>query len=428
MKFIGNLFKKVDIISPEPKFYIKGEDRFYNLPGIIISLLGISLMLGAVGYFIHNFFARLTPTVIFNEEIDYDYKNREYNFTGYPFVISILDANALPLPDTTRFVRLQPQIWYYFTVIDPVTNKSKQIFNVTALEVEQCDIDKHFGKYRSYFVNHPDLSHHLCPKPGQNFNFFGIYGSSSFFRYLNVYATRCKNNTAPFFQNNCHDYDLIENKLSNSRFSFSYLDHYISNTNFTNPEQITLRREVIPISTTIYKRFWFFNKIVDYQTDVGYVFEDFDKKVFYMSEDAQEKVDLRKDGAPGVPSGSYAQLTFLLHKTKKFFNRKYEKASALLANCGGIINGIFLCAKILNFLVSLRLYNLFMMNMMFNYNEEHEQEEKLVIDEKSKRIKENIHNDSETALRVKTNITYYYFLLLETLEQSWKKKSQTISS
>ncbi len=62
--------------------------------------------------------------------------------------------------------------------------------NVTKLEIERCDINKHFGPFRTYFENVPFLEHHYCPI-NSDIILSGVYGSIYPYQYVELWINRC---------------------------------------------------------------------------------------------------------------------------------------------------------------------------------------------------------------------------------------------
>ena len=72
--------------------------------------------------------------------------------------------------------------------------------------------------------------------------------------------------------------------------------------------------------------------------------------------------DFRKEG---VVKGSFSTLTFVNSSKTHKYKRSFAKLQALLANIGGIINGINVIARIINYILSRNLINFVLFESAF---------------------------------------------------------------
>jgi len=119
----------------------------------------------------------------------------------------------------------------------------------------------------------------------------------------------------------------------------------------------------LPVSSTIYKRIFFYQRPVLYTTDYGYVFEDFQDISFYQTLDSKENVDLRPQGT--VP-GSFALISVMMDKYNNFYFRKYYKIQNFLADVGGIVKGLLLISGFVNYLFSEEFFYVDLVNSLYH--------------------------------------------------------------
>jgi len=207
----------------------------------------------------------------------------------------------------------------------------------------------------------PYLNHHYCIVPGQNITTYGLYGSTKDYNFVDHWISTCVNDTK-VNRNNCFPKEKSKARLVNTYISYVFLDYSIDHNDIANPAKILLRSEILPVSSSIYKRIFFYQRIVEYRTDFGFVFQDEGKVKFYQTLDSKENVDLRPEGT--VP-GSFALISVMMDKYNNFYSRKYSKIQNFLADIGGLVKGLIMIFKFLNYLISGEFYYLDLVNSLY---------------------------------------------------------------
>jgi len=98
-----------------------------------------------------------------------------------------------------------------------------------------------------------NLSNYLCIKPGQNATSYGFLGDiSNGYKGIRIYLNKCNNKT------NCHNEDIIKEKLQNSKFRVAYIS---LNTNIFDMKSKKLSFQLFSkscsVSTNLLKKFVF---------------------------------------------------------------------------------------------------------------------------------------------------------------------------
>ncbi len=155
------------------------------------------------------------------------------------------------------------------------------------------------------------------------FIFFKILTKTSFG------FSRCSKNCAP-------DRDKI---LEGMLIGFTYVDSYISPSDYKNPVKYNSNMKTLMTSLKISKRiFFFFHKNI-LQTNTGLIFED------YLTE--------RYISFAGTETDMYFSDTELMRiliespTVVSLNNREYLKLQELIANLGGFFNGILILTKLI---------------------------------------------------------------------------------
>ena len=339
-----------DILSSKPELRTSERfERFKTVYGGALTILMTALIIGASVSFGIEFLERKNSIITYNK-IPADETNQA-EIGDFPYMVALLDNGLKLLEDEDRWYSFLSETWDFY----PKNSSSGQIemgLKRIKINTERCNIDKHFGKYKELFKDVPYLEHHYCLIPGQNVTAYGLYGSTKPNNFIDHWISTCVNDTA-LNRTNCHSREESKARLVNTYISYVFLDIAIDHNDIQNPIKVILRSEILPVSSSIYKRIFFYLSSISYKTDYGFIFEDMkEEKVFQVS-DSKENVDLRPEGT--VP-GSFALITVLMAKYNNFYFRKYYKGQNFLADMGGIIKGLLLIGTFLNYLISEEFY------------------------------------------------------------------------
>lgn len=189
---------------------------------------------------------------------------------------------------------------------------------------------------------------------------YGLYGGSSLYTFSFYKFHQCDTVTP---NPECYSQSKIDQIFRGTFFEYVYLS-YLS-TSFQNDPRIpTLQKERNSVSNLNRQRFWHGLHHVEYNSDFGILFESKETVKFFNVEFYKQTfapLDL-----PFLYSGktSFIQLSFENHKTITIYERNFTKAQQLLANIGGMINGIMVIAEIIyytfgNKMMFLKIYSFF---------------------------------------------------------------------
>jgi hypothetical protein len=360
MSFIKNF----DFLSPIPSLKINKKNRFRTNIGGSLALASILLMISAATYFTTLMFERKEQNIMYNNSPRLDVVQ---NFSDLPYMIMLQDNKFYPLDEAPRYYFIHSELWK--TVKDNSTGTQQVITTRHVIEHEMCDLNKHFGPYKEYFKDVAYLDKHYCPVPGKNnITLFGVYGSNGDYSYFTHYISKCVNNTV--YNGNrtdCYPVDVVKTKLQNVFVSFKFMEYSIDHSDTSNPGKLSLRSEALPVSSTIFKREWFYVRQISYITDIGYIFQEETDQSYFQVSPAKETVDLRTEGA--IP-GSFAMVTTIMDNKVDYYKRSFMKAQQLLANVGGILKGIITIAQVFTFFIATQEYYFDLTKSLFNLNKE----------------------------------------------------------
>ena len=143
--------------------------------------------------------------------------------------------------------------------------------------------------------------------------------------------------------------------------------HNINHNNFSFPFYLSYKRFKLPISTTIFKRYFIKVKNALYQTDVGLVFEDIKNESGFIHGDQEVSVDL-KVGAFRNPS-AFAQLSLQSDPISVHYKRSYGKLQNVIANAGGAFSACFTLGTFLMYFLTKKDYFLNLISQCYELEE-----------------------------------------------------------
>lgn len=342
MKWISSFVRDADILGFEINLLTnQGSKKSKNLFGGLISILTMILIICGTSFFSYEFFSRNKLTLISN--IDEDPSVSINNFNEVPFMLRLSGDGSARFPSNYYNV-------YMLTSTFEESKGSEQTF--LDIQLEPCDLKIHFKNKYHLLKDIKEVDSYYCPKWENKFDLFGIYGSKKF-TYIFIAFSPCVGSTL------CADRDLIYRSLSSSYLDYITLSNEIDHNSQT-PNKEKINKDRIAVSSSIFKRIWIFYETVKYTTDFGYIFEENNIIEFKNVKKNQVDVDLRN-----VIDTEFLWVTLHNHPDVMKFSRGYMKAQSLLANVGGIINGLIMCGTILCYSISNNLMNQDLANSIY---------------------------------------------------------------
>jgi hypothetical protein len=93
--------------------------------------------------------------------------------------------------------------------------------------------------------------------------------------------------------------------------------------------------------------------MVEYKTDIGLVFTDIDTKYYYQKRSEEKDFNIE---VKGVLNTTFSEFTItMFSKIYDSYTRTYRKAPDLLADVGGVLNILYIIAKVMNFYIETKL-------------------------------------------------------------------------
>jgi hypothetical protein len=129
------------------------------------------LILGLSIYFLNKLISSSNNVNYNIKPITTNQTSLNLSFTGKPFIITLTNTLSEILPDEGLFNILGLTTKFYLDDSKKITGERK------FFEMEKCDINKHFGKYRKFYEEVPELNKYFCLKDiFKDIDIYGVWG------------------------------------------------------------------------------------------------------------------------------------------------------------------------------------------------------------------------------------------------------------
>ena len=340
-KKMKNFITNLDFLSLKIDFRFndKGEKRHKTFLGGVMSGIYMIIIFLILIYFIFRYLSGEDLNVNYSIE-----KSKNINMTysnKLPFMLRLTDYDKIAI-DPENIFNITLRVWYNYyneNYGDYIIDKYDLI------PVEKCDINKHFGEYKKYFKTILHLDTFMCPQERfYNQTLYGIYGDATEFSLYHFFFTKCD----PLYNKNCIYNEITEDLLSNAYLDLIYVDYSINNLNKTDVKKVSIQRERIGISSSVYKRVWIFFRNIKYYTDFGLFYSRIQEENFHQLDSIRIDTDL-KDINNSAERGTFLTLSFANSGNIGVYNRKYLRFQDYLATISGIFKFLFLLIEVINY-------------------------------------------------------------------------------
>ena len=342
MKYI----KKIDFLSCSANFTFNenGETKYKTIFGGIISFISIFGSCGLCIYFLLKFFDRNEASVVHSTQTDI-YINNTISHK-MPILLRLSDTNSKTFDNPEKIYNITLKVWH------GGSNDSTTLLQTYEdVEMEKCDINKHFnGEFKKIINDIDNINTYFCPiQRNYNQTLYGIYGSIYPFSYYSFTIRFCKNSTE---NNLCYPLEYSVNLLQESYLDVIIIDHTLDSLNIKNTGTMTLLKERFMISSTMFKRIWFYLENIKFLTDDGYIFQNNKIDNFHRYNSVRFDVDSRDT----INVYYFATLTILNTSQTSQYYKTYTKIQDYIPVMGGITKAFTLIGTFLNYFNALNSY------------------------------------------------------------------------
>jgi hypothetical protein len=332
------LLKVLDFLGNEPQTYIFKMNRYKTRLGGLFSFLTVVIALTLSLYFAVIVFSRQQLTLVSSQTTSY---TRSININSLPLLFLPAKTNGEVYSSTIVYPVFQ--LWNYYA-------ENNGNANITTIPYKQCEQSDIKG-YEDTFANFTNLGKYMClNKTGVNLTIFGTNGDiNGGYSKLLVYIARCTNGSAlnpNTDKQSCVSSAQIDTVLSGTplHLYMVYPDINIDFKDNENPFFSYLKTEDFVFPVQAMYKFTYYLKRTFISSDLGFVFEDLLKEDAYQYDRTESSVLI---GSSFNIKEAYGVLITCLSQKADIHTRSYVKLQVLVANIGGVVNFIYLVAKLI---------------------------------------------------------------------------------
>ena len=343
-----------DIISPLITFHYKGLLKHSSIYSVIISMLFIIAVLIFSILFSLDFFLKRNPTTFFYRKFIYDAGFYPFNSSGIFHFLTFGVNNFDPRAYSIIGVNLKHETllannnesnydhWIYDRCDNgDIEDKKEYLADYEELYQFGMCIKKFYNSTSKKIINISDTDFTY------GFMQFGASNPNEIF--YGIYIKRCENGSN-IHSFSCYDKTTIDNYIKNAyNYSILFLDQNINVENYNTPIQYFFHK----INNDINSESYTLNVLNFHpcliKTHTGIIFEELSYYKSYVY-DANEKLVYSKDYSNENIFGS---VYFSMQNMQDIYDRKYKMLQDISGSISGIINLIFIIAKILNYFFNL---------------------------------------------------------------------------
>ena len=400
---IRKFFKEFDLFGKEPDLYYKGKSQKTSWMGRFFTEL----------YLLSYFSFLIFKIIILLRKTDITFYDT-FTYSSEPPKIKVTNENfygGFALEDPVTYdVFIDEGIYIPKASFRRAEKKGGKFhWDIVDLELEPCKIEKFGSSFQEKFKT-KTLNNLYCFK-NMDFLLEGhfTYELYSFF-YIQFFP--CVNSTG---NEKCKPIEVIDYYLKNTFVSFQWQDIKLTPKNYSNP---IIARDADIYSTVgkkLFQEIHAYFQIVNIETDLDFLgFDDFDhiKTDTYLKFDELITMSNIMENNIYETGESFCDFTLKLSENIRVERRTYTKLITILGDVGGLMEVIFTLLSIISSLSVNILYEITLVNHIFDYNIK----KQIIILKGKKNQKEDIILNNEiprisNTKNLERNLSYQYSII-----------------
>ena len=306
-----------DYLTNSPSLFIFGNTKLNTKSGVLFSFISFIISLGFALYFLYDFFFKKAINILYTKET-YGFKD-SFNIDDSLFMVNL-------------FGNFTKKDIYFSAVYLNVTNNKDEI---RPIEFTQCKNHETIPERFSTIYSDEEVANFLCIKPGQNITIQNT-ANELIRRSIIISIYLCAQNLFPF----CNTKTDILTSLSSQPIQFSYVlqNDNVDHSSNANPIMPYYFLSHSYPSVNYFTSQFIYWKILTYQSDNGFIFED--NKIDYgVVVDPALTINrsTMKDPSSFYSPIGYYEFGIYPYYADKYL-RSYEKFQNVIAYIGGILS------------------------------------------------------------------------------------------
>jgi hypothetical protein len=348
-----------DFLGVKPNMYYNKKIIHQTSLGGFFSIVTGCILFAAISFFVNILLSRSNYSVtMFESRNEFPFKN----WTNEQISVLLVDRFMNEVKDWDRLFGYYADAWWNKPNYDPATGLTVYKNEIKRVELEKCEINRHFKNEEDLWRDQKLINSSFCIKRDQQLPVQYLFGDLNFTSIV-FWIHRCINNT---IKKDCFPKEKIEKDLENVFLQVRFKDFYVDHSDYHKPEKPYVYSDMVQASSTAYKRTWYYFRNVIYDSDESLLFQDSSERYFSIFSGTRDGTDLRTSAT--VP-GTFSVASFYNYPLKQTFKRKYYKIQNMMADAGGIVSGLLSIAKIIYYFSGWNLYYIDLINSnLSNYS------------------------------------------------------------
>ncbi|CAD8151117.1 unnamed protein product [Paramecium pentaurelia] len=395
-------FKKVygglDLFGQPPAFKILKQEKFTTSLGFLFTI-GLSIVCVLYTFIqLEDLYAQTGPRVTMSEEQVVDTSAYPLEMKNYTIGITMANISLGSLQTLGTHFTMTVQNCKRIRSLDPTTNKTVISQNCTIYPTEPCgdqhfvtDLQKaYFSKIKLGFVQCLNLKQWQENPPQLQGTVQGTV-----YQYLQITIAQCKNTTN---KTDCAPKEKIWKELQTGYYAVHLIDNLIQMKNPGTPFKDIINLQYTTFSNSTSKSVFQNFKIIQSDTDTGYIMEDIKTEYGLIQSQNRESQD-------NYNNQFIIQHIINLDSRQGFYIRGYQKLQDIFGNVGGLWQILFLAMSALLQPLTSTFMNLQMANKLFRFESSSNQNlEYLQAKQSSNSIDEIRENVKKPSSSIKINV------------------------
>lgn len=381
MDKIKDSLKSLDFFGEIPQLYTNETTQYQKELGGIITLMVLAIGIVGFIFFGQELWEKKIPTV--NQSVMYDPSPDalSIDFNTFDFFIRLQDPSNIGFID--------PSIYTVKGFINTVLPNGS--FPSLEIDLEPCQNSSFTQENLDLFYPYNFNGSWCISKNQSKISLDEIRLEKSFgqigFHMLIFKFYSCVNKTGGI---KCANAEKMSTYLDNAYLALYTLDNFIQTNNFTYPTSKAVKNLFFTVSKNFYASTTLYYDRCVVTSDVGVMFSDSRNQESFTTNPLLTNINT---------SGStkFASFALQLSNVKKLFFRKYMKLPEMIAQVGGLLQFVKICAVILYTNYNQHFYFQDLFNNFFSYKPNSEN------DSQSKKTNNNL-NQSNTFKLVETTL------------------------
>ncbi len=370
-----------DILKYQDYFYItflhefKGEKKQHSFISVILSLIVNIVCIIIFGINVINLFKRKEPSISYSKIDLFKGINITLNSENLLFSIFLRDKNHLPL-NNPSIISINPTYEILYR------NNNGILIN-TIHQLDLVDCSNFYNKYQKIEIekqyNENDINLHYCFNYSENDLIIGGRYSDDFYGSLSIYISKCQNKSDSNII--CESEDNINEKIKDSWLQIFYSTNSINSENFSYPITSDLSSYYIKLDNNLNKQIYTYFGTLDFVSYENILFDNYKKKTISKIDHINNDVISNNKNENQILSTIYVCSAM----SKEKIERKYLQ----IQQVGSSVYGIFYIQCVLSYIIlyfpQLRLMDIEIINVLFEYKPKYFSYDKKRIDPKFNR-------------------------------------------